>query len=79
MPLVLAACALCVPNRWPDFYNYGYGWREVFVGSAFLWMIGVVVSRAFVARQPPPEPPRGFAVVMKAPPGGETGPGRIKS
>ena len=79
VPLLLAACALCVPNRWPDFYNYGYGWREVFVGSAFLWMIGVVVSRAFVARQPPPEPPRGFAVVMKPPPGGETGPGRIKS
>jgi hypothetical protein len=56
--------------RWTSLASYdtGIGWPEVCIALAFAWMLGVLVSRAFVARQPPPEPPRGFTVVIKPPP-----------
>ncbi len=71
--VVLGLCSLCVPSDFSDFPTCDFGWREVLVGVAFLYMIGVAVARGFVARQPPPEAPRGFEVVMKPPAKGEEG------
>jgi len=65
--VALGLFGLCVPISFSGFPTYGFGWREVLVGVAFLYMIGVAVARGFVARQPPPEAPRGFEVVIKPP------------
>jgi hypothetical protein len=67
--VALAICAFCLPADSPPFFTFG-GWPEIFVALTLLYMIGVAVARGFVARQPPPEPPRGFEVILKAPPSG---------
>jgi hypothetical protein len=76
--LVLVVAAICAP--WEpllSYDNHGFGWPEILAALALLYMIGVAVARGFVARQPPPEPPRGFEVVMKPPPSSDEGPGKI--
>ena len=71
--VVIAVCALCVPGDSLVSYDYALGWAGVLVGLAFLYMIGVAVARGFVARQPPPQAPRGFEVVIKPPASGGDG------
>jgi hypothetical protein len=66
--LVLGICARIVLHT-KDFFNYGFGWPDVLVILAVAYMVAVPIARAFVARQPPPEPPRGFAVVINPPHG----------